>query len=68
MFTAPIARIILRYGSGVLVTVGVLNPDLGGQIAADQDILQILQIGIGSAAGVATEVWYHFARKWGRAT
>lgn len=62
---APISRILLRYGAGALVAVGLIDPDMGGTLAGDEDVLALLQIGIGSVAGAATEIWYWAAQKYG---
>lgn len=63
--TAVVARIILRYAAGALVIKGLLPEETGTQIASDADILGILEMGLGLGIGVATEVWYYFARKFG---
>jgi hypothetical protein len=61
----PISRILLRYGAGGLVVAGLLGSDLGDQIAADEDILHLVQIGVGAAIGAGTELWYWAANKYG---
>lgn len=61
----PISRILLRYGSGALVTIGIVSPDMGGMLAVDEDVLSLVQIGLGSAVGAATEIWYWAANKYG---
>ena len=66
--TGAIVRIILRYGSGALVAKGILSPDDGAIFAADPDVAQMLQVGIGAAIGAATEVYYAIAKRMGWAT
>lgn len=64
----PISRIILRYLAGALVAYGLLDAPMGDQIASDPDILSFVSLGVGTAAGLATEVGYALAKRWGWAT
>lgn len=57
--TAPIARILLRYGVGL-----VLGMKAGDLLAGDPDIVLIVAAGV----GVATEAAYAYAKKKGWAT
>jgi hypothetical protein len=62
--TAILARIIARYVSGGLVTIGFLPPDLAAEMAVDPDVALVL----GSLIGMATEGVYAWAKKRGWAT
>jgi ABC-type thiamin/hydroxymethylpyrimidine transport system permease subunit len=61
--TAVVARIILRYISAALVTYGVLSADLGETLGTDADVAVAVEVAIGAALGVATELWYALT-KW----
>lgn len=60
-----IARLLLRYGIGALLAVGLLSPDLGGQLQADRDVLQFVEISVGLIGPVIVEGFYFLARKFG---
>lgn len=62
--TAIIARILARYVSGGLMTIGVLSPDLAQQFAMDPDVALVL----GGIIGAVTEGVYAWARSKGWAT
>jgi hypothetical protein len=57
--TAPIIRIILRYGVGAVVGM-----EIGGMLAGDPDVVLLLAAGVGAA----TEAAYVFAKKKGWTT
>ena len=59
-----LARIIARYVSGGLMTIGVLSPDLAQEFAMDPDVALVL----GGIIGVATEGVYAWAKRMGWAT
>lgn len=61
----PIARIILRYLSGFLVSYGLLSPDMGSEFAVDPDLINVLVIALGAIAGAATEFYYWLAKRYG---
>jgi hypothetical protein len=61
--TAVVARIILRYISAALVTYGVLSADLGETLGTDADVAVAVEVAVGAALGVATELWYTLT-KW----
>lgn len=62
--SSVIARIVLRYAAAALVTMGLLDSEIGYQIGADPDLLMLL----GMAIGVAVEMAYAAAKKLGWAT
>ena len=66
--TAVLVRIALRYGAGLLVAKGILAPEMGVDLASDQDVLQVAQIGAGIIAGVISEAWFFFAKRLGWST
>ncbi len=57
--TAPIARILLRYGVGL-----VFGMEIGSLLAGDPDMVLV----VAASIGVATEAAYAFAKKKGWAT
>jgi hypothetical protein len=57
--TGPIARIILRYGVGL-----VIGMEAGEMLAGDPDIVGVVAL----AVGVATEAAYAYAKRKGWAT
>ncbi len=63
--TGPIARIIARYAVGALIMKGILDTQVGGQLATDADLVGLIQIALGAAIGAATEVFYYIASKLG---
>lgn len=62
---APVIRIGLRYLAGFLVAKGVIDTNMGANLAADADILSVLEIAAGLAIAAATEVFYILARRLG---
>lgn len=56
---APIVRIILRYGVGV-----VFGMEVGSLLAGDPDVVLLVAAGIGAG----TELVYSYAKKRGWAT
>lgn len=61
---AILARIIARYVSGGLMTIGLLSPDLAEQFAMDPDVALVL----GGIIGAITEGVYAWAKRQGWAT
>ena len=57
--TAPIIRIILRYGVGA-----ILGAEVGGLLAGDPDVVLFIAAGVGAA----TETAYAFAKRRGWTT
>lgn len=55
----PIIRVALRYGAGA-----VFGLEVGHVLAGDPDII----LAATALVGVATEVWWGYARRKGRAT
>ncbi|WP_313666298.1 hypothetical protein [Shinella sp.] len=62
--TAIIARILLRYGAGALVALGLVDADIASQIGADPDLLVL----VGAGVALAVEMAYATAKKLGWAT
>lgn len=63
--TPVLIRIGLRYAAGALVAKGLLAPEIGAQLTGDVDLQQVMEIGAGVAAGIASEGFYFLARKFG---
>lgn len=63
--SAPIARILLRYLSGILIARGLLSESDGAAFGMDPDILSLIEAGLGLALSAATELWYVAARRLG---
>ena len=59
-----IARIVLRYAAAALVTMGLLDSEIGYQIGADPDLLVL----VGAGVALAVEMAYATAKKLGWAT
>lgn len=59
-----ISRIVARYISGSLMTIGLLSPDMAQQFAVDPDVALVL----GAIIGAATEGVYAFAKRRGWTT
>jgi hypothetical protein len=59
MTYAPIARIVIRYGVGI-----VLGADAADIVAGDPDLISV----VATAIGVITEAVYAYAKKKGWAT
>lgn len=57
--TAPIIRIVLRYGVGL-----VFGMEVGSLLAGDPDVVLLVAAGV----GVATETVYTYAKKKGWTT
>lgn len=65
MTASVVARILLRYVSGVLIAKGLLDTDFGTSLARDPDVLEVLTLVIGTGSALAAEYWYWLARKFG---
>ncbi|WP_045834463.1 hypothetical protein [Hyphomicrobium sp. 99] len=63
--TNIILRIGLRYVAAFLMARGLLSPDIGTTLAADDDVIQMIEVALGSLVGVAAEVWLYAERKFG---
>lgn len=69
----PIARIVLRYGAGALIALGLIDAELGASLAEDPDVADVMaflfQMLADVAPGVAlfliNETWYLLARRFG---
>lgn len=59
----PIARIVLRYGVGLVAGWAV-----GDMLAGDRDIVDVTTAGLAMAAAGVTEWWYQRAKRTGGAT
>lgn len=58
----PIARVILRYAGGALISAGVaIKPEA----LTDPDVVQVMCLLIGAACSAASEGWYILAKKYG---
>lgn len=70
--TGALARIILRYVVGgmlgALVALGVLAPEVVSQVTSDRDIEMLIGMGLPLLGGVAVEVWYWLAKRYGWST
>lgn len=63
--SSVLARILLRYMSGILVARGLLTSEDGSFLASDPDVAMALETGLGLALGAAVEGWYWAAKKYG---
>jgi hypothetical protein len=58
-------RILLRYLAAILVTRGLIAPDLGEMIARDPDVAMALQVASGALLAAIAEGWYYLAHRCG---
>lgn len=58
-------RIFLRYLAGALVVKGILDADLGNELATDPDVIAFVQMAVGAVVAFATERWYAIAKRMG---
>lgn len=65
---APIVRIILRYGAGALVAIGLVSPDTGPEVVADADLTTVLTVVVGVVLSLIAERWYASAKRTGGPT
>jgi hypothetical protein len=65
MLYGPISRIILRYLVGALVAYNVITADHGSIVSTDPDLATLLEVGLSAVPGVAMEVWYWMAKRFG---
>lgn len=61
---APLARILIRYGTGLLAAYGMLSEEAAGVISADPDLILVAAVGL----AVLNEVFYLVARRKGWST
>ena len=59
----PMARIVLRYGVGLVAGWAV-----GDALAGDPDMVDTVAAGVALAAAAVTECWYRKAKREGGAT
>lgn len=62
---SPLVRILLRYGSGLLIAKGLLDSETGNMLATDPDIARSLELFLGTAMAAASEVWFILAKRYG---
>ena len=63
--TSVFLRIALRYIAAFLMARGVLSHDVGTALSADEDVIQAVELVLGSLVGVAAEVWLYAERRFG---
>lgn len=62
---APFIRILLRYLTFPLLTMGWILPEEQAAIIADPDLVSYVSAGLGVLASFIAEGWYALGRKWG---
>lgn len=60
-----VIRIALRYTAAFLMARGLISDDVGSTLAADADVSQMIELGLGSLVGVAAEAWLYAERQFG---
>lgn len=65
---APLARVLLRYLSGALVTWGFAAPEDAALVLADPEVERLAVLVIGGAIAAVTEAAYAVARRTGGPT
>lgn len=63
--TLVLVRILLRYLAAILVTKGLIAPDLGEMISRDPDIAMAAQVASGALIAAIAEGWYYLAHRFG---
>jgi hypothetical protein len=63
--TLVFIRILLRYLAAILVTRGLIAPDLGEMISHDPDVAMALQVASGVLIAAIAEGWYYLAHRCG---
>jgi hypothetical protein len=63
--TLVFIRILLRYLAAILVTRGLIAPDLGEMISGDPDVAMALQVASGVLIAAIAEGWYYLAHRCG---
>jgi len=63
--TLVFIRILLRYLAAILVTRGLIAPDLGEMISRDPDVAMALQVASGALIAAIAEGWYYLAHRCG---
>ncbi len=66
--TGPIARIVVRYAAGALVTYGLATPEVATLISDDPEVNRLAVLVIGGAMAALAELAYSFAKRTGGAT
>lgn len=65
--TGLFIRIALRYVAAFMVAKGLLSDEVGTTLAADSDIIQMIELATGALVGVAAEAWLYAERHfWGK--
>lgn len=59
-----ITRILLRYVAAVLITKGLLSPDMG-DVFLDPGIIAGIEVAVGMLLGLVAEGWYYVAKRMG---
>jgi hypothetical protein len=62
---SPLVRILLRYGSGLLIAKGLLDAETGNMLVDDPDVARSLELALGTAMAAASEVWFFLAKRFG---
>lgn len=62
--TSQIVRIALRYLAMFLAARGFFSAEDGNMLADDPDLAALIEMAIGAAIGIGTEVWWWAAEKW----
>ncbi|WP_313618386.1 hypothetical protein [Agrobacterium sp.] len=63
--TFVFTRIFLRYLAAILVTKGLIAPDMGHILSSDPDLATALHLLAGTLAALAAEGWYYLAHRFG---
>jgi hypothetical protein len=63
--TFVFTRIFLRYVAAILVTKGLIAPDMGHILSNDPDLATGLHLAFGMVAALVAEGWYYLAHRFG---
>lgn len=62
---APIIRILLRYATFPLLTLGLILPEEQQALIADPEIVGWISTALGVVAPMVAEGWYALSRRFG---
>ena len=66
--SGAVARILLRYGAGVLIARGLLPDEFGHDLVNDPDVQNVVSTALGLGLAGVSEGWYWLAKRFGWTT
>lgn len=65
MFSMVLARILLRYGVGLLAGVFLFSDDVAQRLSTDPDVVQLTSFLLAAFGTVVSEGFYILAKRYG---